>query len=110
MLAEIRPELDEVIRIRADLTEAVHGHRHGDESVPLADVKAMEARLAELLDGVGARGIEVKGWAPILLDFPMEAGGRQVLLCWLEGEPELDWYHDAALGFAGRRRVAELEP
>jgi hypothetical protein len=26
-----------------------------------------------------------------------------VLLCWLEGDPELVWFHRADLGFAGRR-------
>jgi hypothetical protein len=28
-----------------------------------------------------------------------------VLLCWLESEPELAWYHRLDLGFAGRRRL-----
>jgi hypothetical protein len=28
-----------------------------------------------------------------------------VLLCWLEGEEELAWYHHVGLGFAGRRRL-----
>jgi hypothetical protein len=28
-----------------------------------------------------------------------------VLMCWLEGEQELCWYHDARYGFAGRRPV-----
>lgn len=105
MLAEIRPDLDEIVRLRADLTEAVHAHNQGDESPPLADIKAMEARLAELMDAVGARGVEVKGWAPLLLDFPSTLAGREVLLCWLEGETELGWYHDLAHGFAGRRRL-----
>jgi len=25
------------------------------------------------------------------------------LLCWLEGDPDLAWYHRVDLGFAGRR-------
>jgi hypothetical protein len=28
-----------------------------------------------------------------------------VLLCWLEGERELAWYHKAEFGFAGRRLI-----
>src|SRR5487761_1133026 len=31
--------------------------------------------------------------------------GEPVLLCWLEGESALSWYHKAAHGFAGRRRI-----
>jgi hypothetical protein len=29
-----------------------------------------------------------------------------VLLCWLEGEPELSWYHRLDLGFLARRRLS----
>lgn len=107
VLHEIRPEIDEVIRLRADLTAAVQEHQEGDESTPIADIKAMEARLSEILDGFQARGVEVKGWAPLLLDFPSQLAGREVLLCWLEGEEELGWYHDLAHGFAGRRRIPD---
>jgi len=102
VLAEIRPDLDEVVRLRGELTVAVHAHQEGDESVPLADLKGMEARLAELLDAVRARGVEVKGWAPLLLDFPAVRDGMDVLLCWLEGEANIAWYHDPSHGFAGR--------
>jgi hypothetical protein len=39
------------------------------------------------------------------VDFPADRDGVPVLLCWLEGEAELGWYHRADLGFAGRRRL-----
>ncbi len=109
VLDEIRPQLEAVIDMRADLTEQVHAHQEGEESTAIADLKAMEARLSEILDGIRALGVQVKGWAPILLDFPMLHEGRELLLCWLEGENELDWYHDAAHGFAGRRPIADLQ-
>ncbi|HLG01007.1 MAG TPA: DUF2203 domain-containing protein [Acidimicrobiia bacterium] len=102
VLDELRGQIAEVVELRADLTVAVAAHEHGDESTPLADLKGMEARLSEVLDGFRARGLEVKGWAPLLLDFPMEPDGA-VLLCWLEGEDAIGWYHEAAHGFAGRR-------
>ncbi|HEX8346789.1 MAG TPA: DUF2203 family protein [Actinoplanes sp.] len=41
----------------------------------------------------------------MLVDFPADLGGVPVLLCWLEGEAELGWYHRLDLGFAGRRRL-----
>nr|MDQ3989732.1 DUF2203 domain-containing protein [Actinomycetota bacterium] len=31
--------------------------------------------------------------------------GVSVRLCWLEGEPELGWYHRSDLGIIGRRRL-----
>jgi hypothetical protein len=30
-----------------------------------------------------------------------------VLLCWLEGDRELAWYHRLDTGFAGRRPLAD---
>ncbi len=50
-------------------------------------------------------GVELKGWAPLLLDFPADLDGVPVLLCWLEGDRALEWYHRADLGFMGRRRL-----
>jgi len=38
------------------------------------------------------------------LDLPLNYG-VPVLLCWLEGDRELAWYHRDDLGFAGRRRL-----
>ena len=47
-----------------------------------------------------------RGLAPLLVDFPSELDGTDVLLCWLEGDRALEWYHRADLGFAGRRPLA----
>jgi hypothetical protein len=71
----------------------------------LPEAKGFQARLSELVSWFSAAGLEVKGIAPLLLDFPSELAGEPVLLCWLEGEPELGWYHPVAYGFAGRRRI-----
>ena len=38
-------------------------------------------------------------------DVRVTRDGVPVLLCWLEGEAELHWYHRLDLGFAGRRRL-----
>lgn len=69
----------------------------------LPEAKAYQARLSELLGWLESAGLELKGIAPLLLDFPAEMDGEPVLLCWLEGERELGWYHKLAHGFAGRR-------
>jgi hypothetical protein len=68
-------------------------------------LKAAEARLDELMTEVQLTGADLKGVAPLLVDFPADLDGVPVLLCWLEGEPELAWYHRLDLGFAGRRRL-----
>lgn len=107
VLGDMRPALDELVEVRAELATRAHEHNRGAQ-VSIADIKALEARMGELLDGCRARGVQVKGYAPLLLDFPMEVGNRTVLLCWLEGEDELGWYHETATGFMGRRPLQDL--
>ena len=38
-----------------------------------------------------------------LVDFPALRDGREVYLCWVEGEPEIAYWHEPEAGFAGRR-------
>lgn len=108
VLDAMQGSLDELVQVRADLATKAHAHNAGAD-VPIPDIKALEARMGELLDGIRARGVQVKGYAPLLLDFPMEVGDRVVLLCWLEGEDRLGWYHELETGFMGRRRLDQLE-
>jgi hypothetical protein len=94
-----------LIAARADMAEIAHDRRVAGAS-PLGgipELKALEARIEEILGGWAAQGIEVKGVAPVLLDFPAVLAGVSVRLCWIEGETELGWYHRTDLGFAGRR-------
>ena len=42
-----------------------------------------------------------------VVDATTDLDGVPVLLCWLEGDEELLWYHRADLGFAGRRRLPQ---
>ncbi|MCW2607867.1 MAG: hypothetical protein JWO60_2560 [Frankiales bacterium] len=105
VLADLRPVLSDVVRLRADLTELSAAVRTGAPSAlgGLPELKALQARLDDALTAVQQTGAELKGLAPLLLDFPADLDGEPVLLCWLEGEPDLAWYHRADLGVAGRR-------
>lgn len=107
MLASLRPVLDDVVAVRADAAELASSVQHGVASPlgGLPELKAAQARLDELLSLVAGEDLQIKGIAPVLLDFPAELHGVPVLLCWLEGDPELGWYHRADLGFLGRRRL-----
>lgn len=48
---------------------------------------------------------EVKGIQPMLVDFYSQRDGREVYLCWKEGEDEVSHWHDLDSGFAGRRPI-----
>ena len=101
--------LDEIVVVRADAAELAAslspGGRRQTRLGGLPELKAAQARLDELLTRVQRTGAELKGFAPLLVDFPAELDGVPVLLCWLEGDPDLAWYHRVDLGFAGRRRL-----
>jgi hypothetical protein len=107
-LTMLLPTLDELVAVRADVVELAAALADGGEPTPLGGLpewKAAEARLNELMTQVQQTGAELKGVAPLLVDFPSDLDGVPVLLCWLEGEAELGWYHRLDLGFAGRRRL-----
>lgn len=107
MLPEVLERADEFVRLRADLAELAHDLRTVGQSRlgGLAEAKAFDARMEEILGWFTDQGIEVKGVAPLLVDFPAELDGVSVRLCWLEGDRELAWYHRTELGFLGRRRI-----
>jgi hypothetical protein len=107
-LTRLRPVLDELVAVRADAAELAVSLAPGGRPTPLGglpELKAARARIDDLLSTVRQTGAELKGFAPLLVDFPAELDGVPALLCWLEGDQELSWYHRADLGFAGRRRL-----
>ena len=55
----------------------------------LADLQAQEIVLRDLDRG--------------LVDFPAMRDGREVYLCWIEGEDEIGYWHDLDAGYGGRQ-------
>lgn len=107
LLPELQALAQEFVALRADTTELADAIRENRTS-PLggpAEYKAGEARVHEILEWIVGQGLEPKGLAPLLIDFHAEIDGDHVLLCWLEGEVELTWYHRPENGFGGRRPI-----
>ena len=107
LMPDLLARADEAVKVRADLVELQSALNQGTTSPlgGLPEAKSLEARLSEILGWFSAEGLDLKGIAPLLLDFPAELDGDTVLLCWLEGERELRWYHKPEHGFAGRRPI-----
>ncbi|MEV0618691.1 DUF2203 domain-containing protein [Nonomuraea sp. NPDC050404] len=107
LLPAVMAEAGELIAARANLAEIDFERRSGGRSElgGLPELKGLQARIEEILSGWSEQGIEVKGIAPVLVDFPSLLDGVSVRLCWIEGERELAWYHRTELGFAGRRQL-----
>ena len=60
-------------------------------------------RLQEFVDELLELGVEPKGAAEGLVDFPAMMDGRLVYLCWKFDEPEVLFWHDLETGVAGRQ-------
>ena len=55
-------------------------------------------------------GIELKDYYTGLVDFRARVNGREVYLCWRQGEQEVGYWHELEAGFAGRQRLQNQEP
>ncbi|MCP5516342.1 MAG: DUF2203 domain-containing protein [Verrucomicrobiales bacterium] len=59
-------------------------------------------RAARTLQEFERREIQVKDIERGLVDFPAILAGREVFLCWEEGEEEIGYWHELDGGYAGR--------
>ena len=107
IVAGLRPRVDTYLVARADLAELRADLRAGVPNARggLPEAKGLEARVYADLEYFAQEGAQVKGFAPLLLDFPGELDGLPVLWCWLEGDADITCYHRLDAGFAGRRRI-----
>ena len=60
----------------------------------------------ELRDGAAAfdeRDIVLRDLDRGLVDFPALRGEQEVYLCWVDGEPDIGYWHELDAGYAGRQ-------
>jgi hypothetical protein len=79
-------------------------HHEGNADDPAVEVRALLSELTE-------RGIVVRDPERGLIDFPARsATGRDYLLCFLDGETAIEWWHWPDAGFAGRTALSDPPP
>ena len=67
-----------------------------------------DAELQALVEELTSDGIVVRDPERGLIDFPARSsGGQPYLLCWLDGEDAIGWWHWPEAGFAGRTPLTE---
>lgn len=99
-LQTLREVYQEVSRYRAAV--ALRSHTNGGD--PKGSAWAEQSRrLEEELEWFNDRSISVKDIEQGLVDFPSVIDGRDVLLCWMDPEPEVAFWHTLEAGFAGRQ-------
>jgi len=114
--------------VRKIVDDVVQQHRRWREAILELDLVASSIRaddpgdrataleravqsLAREIDGYKREledlGIQLKDPRLGLVDFPSEMGGRNVLLCWRLGEPEVQFWHEIDSGYAGRQPLSQ---
>lgn len=65
--------------------------------------------LIKVFQKISEMGIIIKGIDTGLIDFPhIRSNGKEVYLCYLLGEENIDYWHNIEDGFAGRKSVSDL--
>ena len=106
LLTELQQARTTILAARPDLEPVLRkagtngGSRRAGEM--LAEFTRGEEALAELR----TIGCVVKDVDPGLIDFLHRLpDGREVYLCWRQGEERIEFWHEVQAGFAGRRRL-----
>jgi hypothetical protein len=60
------------------------------------------AAIKTVLREFETREIQIKDLDRGLIDFPALREGREVFLCWEQGEDDIEFWHDLDAGYAGR--------
>jgi hypothetical protein len=63
------------------------------------------AQMKEYVAELVGLGVELKDFQMGLVDFRTLLNGREVLLCWLLGEPEVAHWHEVDAGFVARKKL-----
>jgi hypothetical protein len=100
-VARIRELAAEARREREETAGLREGNGH-----PATPRSAEELRAA--VEALTAEGIILRDLDAGLVDFPARLeDGRRYLLCWVLGEPAVQWWHWPDTGFAGRRPLSD---
>ena len=111
LLPEIKRWLQELLELRSKLQKS--DKRQAELMAPGCDVGGEQvnawvrllAKVKSLLLEFHRREIEIKDLDRGLIDFPAVIDGREVFLCWENGEEDIEFWHDLDAGYAGRERI-----
>jgi len=109
ILPRIRELMQQMVALIGTLEEAkLHvkdlaqkGEMNTGSSVGTRYIEGL-AQISECVATIQETGCIVKSIDEGLVDFPHLREGREVYLCWKNGEPDIGYWHEVDAGFAGR--------
>jgi hypothetical protein len=94
-----------LVAASARATEAAEDRAAGNGQTPAT---RPDGELVAAVESLDEDGIVLRDLRTGLVDFPARLpDGREYLLCWVLGEPEVAWWHWPDTGFAGRRPLTD---
>jgi hypothetical protein len=117
LLPKVAEMMDELLRVRRaaavarlELGALQRGSMITDrrQLALVRDVTALQERVISLVQEIGDLGCVVKDIDLGLIDFPSQAFGETINLCWKLGETRIEYWHRMDEGFVWRKPVREL--
>jgi hypothetical protein len=101
----------ELVLVARQRETPASGNGHAPSSNGQGDAHEGDTELRALVEALQRDGIVLRDPDRGLIDFPAQSGtGREYLLCWLDGEEAIEWWHWPDAGFAGRTPLSEPPP
>ncbi len=106
----LMPAQEELTALQARLLTLQRQRRSNGASSSQSDVTQVQEELNRLVQRfeesireITDQGILVRDVAQGLVDFPSLREGREVYLCWIGGEEQIEFWHETDRGFAHRQ-------
>jgi hypothetical protein len=99
-----------VLELRRLKEKSQHRQEEGGEDpffMLECEIEFMQVEARGLIQNFSLKGVELKDIDIGLVDFPAVLNGREVLLCWRQGEERISYYHSRFEGYAGRKSIPE---
>jgi len=111
-LSELADLENNLIDARHNYTELLNsrnnnGHSSSENDIETArkDMERFIEDFQKILDSISNEGILVRHVQSGLIDFPTLREGREVYLCWIRGEDQIEFWHETNVGYSDRQSL-----
>tara|TARA_B110001454_G_scaffold182831_1_gene177553 strand:+ start:432 stop:824 length:393 start_codon:yes stop_codon:yes gene_type:complete len=99
----LKKQKNEIIKAEQELQSSASNFE--EYMVKKQKLNSKMTKFYQLIEGLEATGVSLKGLDQGLLDFPSRRFDEDVWLCWKDGETEIKFWHDMNSGFNGRKPI-----
>ena len=82
-----------------------HSSSEGDIEKARKDMESFIEDFQKVLGLISNEGVLVRHVQSGLIDFPALREGREIYLCWIRGEAEIEFWHETNVGYSDRQSL-----